>query len=206
MKTEKNQVILSGVVVKGPEFDHESFGEKFYKMFVSSERRSGVSDCIPVLASEYLLKGEKWDGKAIEVSGSFRSYNWHEGEKNRLLLNVFAENIEWWSGEDKNYIFLDGYICKKQDMRETPLGRQITDLLIAVNRERGKSDYIPCICWGRTAVYADKMPVGTHVNIEGRIQSREFTKKFEDGVQETRVAYEVSVKSIEDMSEGKDVE
>ena len=140
-------------------------------------------------------------GKYVYISGQFRSFNRHEEKKNRLVLSVFARELEVLpdAGEENasNQIFLDGYICKESIYRKTPLGREIADLLVAVNRSYGKSDYIPCICWGRNARFAAGFEVGTHVQIWGRIQSRDYVKKINETDVEQRTAYEVSVSKIE---------
>ena len=137
----------------------------------------------------------------VYVTGQFRSYNRHEEKKNRLVLSVFARELEFIEEEREEYksneIYLDGFVCKEPIYRKTPLGREIADLLIAVNRSYGKSDYIPCICWGRNARFASGFEVGNHVEIWGRIQSREYVKKISDSITEKRVAYEVSVSKVE---------
>ena len=171
---------------------------------VAVNRLSNFADYIPVMVSERLLDVSKdWKGQYISVVGQFRSYNRHEEKKNRLVLSVFARELSLVQEVDEdvksNQIFLDGYICKEPIYRKTPLGREIADLLIAVNRSYGKSDYIPCICWGRNARFASTFEVGTHVQIQGRIQSREYVKKINELETEKRIAYEVSVSKIEQM-------
>lgn len=202
---KNNQVILSGEIVSNFEFNHEVFGEGFCTAMLASERKSGQKDIIPIMVSERLIDVKAdWTGQFVKVSGQFRSYNKHEGEKNRLVLSVFVrefEEIEFeqeepGSGHDENSIFLDGYICKPPIYRKTPLGREIADILLAVNRLYGKSDYIPCIAWGRNAVYASGLEVGTRLQIEGRIQSREYQKRISNDEFETRTAYEVSVSKM----------
>ena len=144
-------------------------------------------------------------GCVLQATGQFRSYNRHEETKNRLVLSVFAREVSFVEDEEQeqnpNYIFLDGYVCKNPVYRKTPLGREIADVLLAVNRPYGKSDYIPCICWGRNARYADQFEVGTHIQIWGRIQSREYQKKIGEDEFEKRVAYEVSVSKMECIDE-----
>ena len=144
-------------------------------------------------------------GEYLMVSGQFRSYNRHEETKNRLVLSVFAREIEFIEeepdGARTNHILLEGYMCKRPVYRKTPLGREIADILLAVNRPYGKSDYIPCICWGRNARYASNFDVGEHVRIFGRIQSREYVKKLSETQTETRIAYEVSVSKLECVEE-----
>ena len=183
-------------------FSHQVFGEGFYLVDVLVKRLSESEDRIPVMVSERLLDvTQDYEGEYIEISGQFRSYNRHEEKKNRLVLSVFAREISFVEQEDNsvktNQIFLDGYICKPPVYRKTPLGREIADLLIAVNRPYGKSDYIPCICWGRNARYASAFQVGGHVLVWGRIQSREYVKKIGENETEKRTAYEVSVSKLE---------
>ena len=199
---ENNQVVIAGEIVSGFTFSHEVYGEGFYMVEVAVNRLSNYADYIPVMVSERLIDvTQNYEGQYICVVGQFRSYNRHEEKKNRLVLSVFAREIEFTGepGEDvkSNQIFLDGYICKEPIYRKTPLGREIADLLIAVNRSYGKSDYIPSICWGRNARYASGFEVGTHVQIWGRIQSREYVKKLNEFETEKRIAYEVSVSKID---------
>ena len=199
---ENNRVSIIGEIVSEFRFSHEVFGEGFYIVDVSVDRLSELTDIIPLMVSERLVDiNEDYQGRLVEVSGQFRSYNRHEGTKNKLVLSIFVR--EWEEVEENlevgktNQIFLDGYICKSPIYRKTPLGREIADLLIAVNRPYGKSDYIPCIAWGRNARFCENIPVGTEVKIIGRVQSREYEKKYEDGTVEKKVAYEVSVSSLE---------
>ena len=158
------------------------------------------------MISERLIDVTKdYTGEFIMVNGQFRSYNRHEEMKNRLILSVFVREItfveEELDGAKTNQIFLDGYICKQPVYRKTPLGREIADLLLAVNRPYGKSDYIPCICWGRNARFASAFEVGEHVQVMGRIQSREYMKKITETESQKRVAYEESVSKLECMDE-----
>ena len=169
-------------------------------------RLSSSNDTIPVMVSERLMDvTQSCRGQCIKVTGQFRSYNRHEEQKNRLILSVFAREIEFVDeepdGARTNHIMLEGYMCKRPVYRKTPLGREIADLLLAVNRPYGKSDYIPCICWGRNARYASGFDVGEHVRVLGRIQSREYVKKLSETETETRTAYEVSVSKLECMEE-----
>ena len=199
---ENNQVVIAGEIVSGFTFSHEVYGEGFYMVEVAVNRLSNYADYIPVMVSERLIDvTQNYEGQYICVVGQFRSYNRHEEKKNRLVLSVFAREIEFTDepGEDvkSNQIFLDGYICKEPIYRKTPLGREIADLLIAVNRSYGKSDYIPSICWGRNARYASGFEVGSHVQIWGRIQSREYVKKLNEFETEKRIAYEISVSKID---------
>ena len=205
---DTNQVSVAGEVLNDFEFSHEVFGEGFYLIDVSVNRLSNSYDIIPIMVSERIIDVKKdLTGKNIEVTGQFRSYNRHENNKNRLILSVFAREIHILEEDDDteglkpNHIFLDGFVCKEPVYRKTPLGREISDLLIAVNRPYGKSDYIPCICWGRNARYAEKFEVGGHLQIWGRIQSREYQKKIGEEEYEKRVAYEVSVSKLEYLDE-----
>ena len=169
---------------------------------VSVNRLSNQPDIIPLMVSERLVDVTKsCVGMIVEASGQFRSYNRHEGTKNRLVLSIFVREWEY-VDEDKetgktNQIFLEGYICKPPIYRKTPLGREIADLLVAVNRPYGKSDYITCIAWGRNARYASTFLVGAKLRIWGRVQSREYMKKIGENEGEKRIAYEVSVSKLE---------
>lgn len=199
---ENNQVVIMGEIVSSFVFSHEIFGEGFYMVDARVPRLSDSSDIIPLMVSERLIDVEEdYCGQNIMVQGQFRSYNRHEERRNRLVLSVFAREIEFVDetpeSAQTNQIFLDGYICKEPIYRKTPLGREIADLLIAVNRPYGKSDYIPCICWGRNARFASSFTVGTRCEIWGRIQSREYIKKLSEEDAEKRVAYEVSVSKLE---------
>lgn len=199
---ENNQVVIMGEIVSDFVFSHEIFGEGFYMVDVNVPRLSDSSDVIPLMVSERLIDvGEDYKGLNIMVQGQFRSYNRHEERKNRLVLSVFAREIEFVDetpeSSKTNQIYLDGYICKEPIYRKTPLGREIADLLLAVNRPYGKSDYIPCICWGRNARFASNFSVGTRCEIWGRIQSREYMKRLSEDDAEKRIAYEVSVSKLE---------
>lgn len=177
---------------------------------VKVERLSESHDIIPIMVSERLLDvSASYIGMLICVNGQFRSYNRHEERKNRLVLSVFAREVEFLEEVEEssktNQIYLDGYICKEPIYRKTPLGREIADLLLAVNRPYGKSDYIPCICWGRNARYANGFKVGERCAIWGRIQSREYMKKLDEEHVERRVAFEVSVSKLELLNEDESV-
>ncbi len=203
---ENNQVVIMGEIVSDFAFSHEIFGEGFYMVDVRVERLSDSIDIIPLMVSERLLDvNGDYKGMYIMVNGQFRSYNRHEERKNKLVLSVFAREIDFVDeiGENtkSNQIYLDGYICKEPVYRKTPLGREIADLLLAVNRPYGKSDYIPCICWGRNARYASNFEVGARCAVWGRIQSREYMKKISEEELEKRIAYEVSVSKLELMED-----
>ena len=203
---ENNQVTVMGEIVSNFTYSHEIFGEGFYMVDVKVQRLSESFDIIPVMVSERLIDVHgDYKGMMICVDGQFRSYNRHEERRNRLVLSVFAREVEFIDSLEEsaksNMIFLDGYICKEPIYRKTPLGREIADLLLAVNRPYGKSDYIPCICWGRNARYASTFKVGERCSIWGRIQSREYMKKLDEENVERRVAFEVSVSKLELVEE-----
>ena len=199
---ENNKVSVIGTIVSDFTFSHAVFGEGFYLLDLSVSRLSEQADVIPLMISERLIDVTRdYRGCTIEAIGQFRSYNRHEGSKNRLVLSVFVREVrfmeEFTDYTKTNQIFLDGYICKEPIYRKTPLGREIADLLVAVNRPYGKSDYIPCIAWGRNARYASNFEVGSRFRVWGRVQSREYTKKISEEQVEKRVAYEVSVSKLE---------
>ncbi|MBR6626812.1 MAG: single-stranded DNA-binding protein [Lachnospiraceae bacterium] len=201
---ENNQVTVTGEIVSGFSFSHEIFGEGFYMVDVSVKRLSEIYDIIPVMVSERLVDvKQNYEGSLICVNGQFRSYNRHEERRNKLVLSVFAREFtfidELEDSPKSNQIYLDGYICKEPIYRKTPLGREIADILLAVNRPYGKSDYIPCICWGRNARYTKNFTVGERCVVWGRIQSREYLKRLDEENVEKRVAFEVSVCKLEIM-------
>ena len=211
---ENNYITLVGKVTGEKRLSHEIYGERFYIFDLEIPRLSGNSDIIPVTISERIITDEMLtQGKKLLVKGQFRSYNSYENEKNKLILTVFAKDIIEVNEEENtqnemvkkdvitNEVVLIGYICKKPIYRQTPFGREISDILLAVNRAYNKSDYIPCIAWGRNARFCQNIEVGTQVKIVGRVQSRTYEKKFEDGTSETRIAYEVSVGSLEIINE-----
>lgn len=203
---ENNQVTVMGEIVSDFSFSHEIFGEGFYMVDMAVKRLSESYDVIPVMVSERLLDvNGDYKGMYVCINGQFRSYNRHEERKNRLVLSVFAREIEFIDELEEssktNQIYLDGYICKEPIYRKTPLGREIADVLLAVNRPYGKSDYIPCICWGRNARYANGFKVGERCAVWGRIQSREYMKKLSENDVEKRVAFEVSVSKLELIEE-----
>lgn len=214
--SDNNYLILVGKVANEKKFSHEVYGESFYSFNLEVPRLSGTSDIIPITVSDRLLTGVELEvGNSIIVKGQFRSYNTYENNKNRLVLTVFAkdiltgeemeaENEELKKEEISNEVVLNGYICKPPIYRQTPFKREISDILLAVNRAYNKSDYIPCIAWGRNARFCKNMEVGTCVRIVGRVQSRIYEKKLEDDTVEQRVAYEVSVGSLEVIEEKHD--
>ena len=213
--SENNQLILVGKVTSDKRFSHEIYGEKFYIFDLKVPRLSGNADIIPITISERLLVEQDLSiGKNVTIEGQFRSYNSFENDRNRLILTVFAKEIRFAENQEEefvpskenvsNEVTLDGYICKKPIYRKTPFGREIADILLAVNRAYNKSDYIPTIAWGRNARFCENMPVGTEVKIVGRVQSRQYEKKHEDGTVEARVAYEVSIASMEIIDQAAD--
>ena len=210
---ENNYLTLVGKVTGEKKFSHEIYGERFYIFNLEIPRLSGNEDIIPITVSERLI-GENTlsEGNKLLVKGQFRSYNSYENGKNRLILTVFAKDVVEVKDEEEenemakkdeitNEVVLIGFICKKPIYRQTPFGREISDLLLAVNRAYNKSDYIPCIAWGRNARFCQNLEVGAQVKVVGRVQSRTYEKKHEDGSVETRVAYEVSIGSLEVIEE-----
>ena len=208
--SDNNHLILVGKVTSEKRFSHEIYGEKFYIFDMEVPRLSDTTDIIPITASERIISDELIAiGNKLIIKGQFRSYNSYENERNKLILTVFAKDVilaenENLSEEEKeesqrtsNEVTLVGYICKKPIYRQTPFGREIADILLAVNRAYNKSDYIPSIAWGRNARFSQNLPTGTEVKIIGRVQSRNYEKKHEDGTIENRVAYEVSISSLE---------
>ena len=210
--TDNNHIVLVGKITTEKNFSHEIYGERFYVFNIEIPRLSGSSDVLPITVSERLLKSESLVGKKVLVDGQFRSYNGTENAKSKLILTVFAKDVTFLdeNGEEEvgklpsNDVILNGYICKKPIYRQTPFGREIADILLAVNRSYNKSDYIPCIAWGRNARFCQDLEVGKQVRIVGRVQSRTYEKKFEDGSVETKVAYEVSVSGLEVVNENND--
>lgn len=202
---DTNNVRLVGKVASEKVFSHEMYGEGFYSVDLEVPRLSDSVDLLPVTVSERLMVDVDLSiGQYIMVEGQLRSYNRYIDSGNRLVLTIFAKDI-YTPNEDEltevlrkpNEIYLDGYICKKPIYRTTPFGREITDILIAVNRSYNKSDYIPCISWGRNARFCEKMLVGDHIKLWGRVQSREYQKKLDDGELQRKVAFEVSISKLE---------
>lgn len=199
---ENNHVIICGKIISEPTFSHEVYSERFYVFKVQVMRLSDACDDINVLISERLFSPELelTAGSYVKVTGQFRSYNNYSGNGNKLVLTVFTKEIEPYnldSGENPNQIYLDGYICKPTTYRVTPFGREIADILIAVNRSYNKSDYIPAIAWGRNAKFCRDAPIGTRIKVTGRIQSREYTKHLDDETTVTKTAFEVSIGKME---------
>ena len=199
---ESNIAELCGVVISDLIYSHKTYGEIFYTFELGIERRSGFIDEINIMVSERLIFDEPpKKGDFVEIKGQIRTYNEIVEEKNKLSVLVFAKEIYQSEnfGYNENYIYLEGFLCRPPLKRTSPLGREICDMMLAVNRMYNKSDYIPCIAWGRNAAYAEKLGVGTKLALTGRIQSREYKKKLPDGRAETRKAFEVSVVKLEEI-------
>ncbi|GAA0864525.1 single-stranded DNA-binding protein [Paraclostridium tenue] len=204
LKEDTNIVNLRGELEEELTFSHEIFGEKFYSTKIKIHRLSDTYDILPITISERLLQEINLnENNLIDVVGQLRSYNKNIDSKNKLVLTVFAREIKAVEEDtkDPNSIFLDGYICKNPIYRKTPLGREITDLLVAINRPYNKSDYIPSIVWGRNAKFAKNLKVGDRIQMWGRVQSRDYEKKLDNGDVEKRVAYEVSISKIKRLDE-----
>lgn len=202
-----NRVLLTGTVVEEARFSHEVFGEGFYEIKLEVPRLSSQTDILPVTISERLLGMHDASlGARMAIVGQFRSYNKLEQEHSRLMLTVFVRDILEIDDEiNPNTIDLEGYICKPPLYRTTPFKREICDVLIAVNRAYNKSDYIPCIAWGRNARYVNGLVVGERISIQGRIQSREYQKMNEVGEYVTKTAYEVSISRVASLTEVEEV-
>ncbi len=195
-----NEVLLEGRVSEGTSFSHEIYGESFYKFMIKIPRLSDTCDEITVTVSERLLDGVSLEEDSfVRITGQFRSYNNYTESGNKLVLTVFARAIENCdeTSDSPNQIYLNGYLCKEPVYRTTPFGREIADMLLAVNRQYGKSDYIPCITWGRNSKFANNLEVGTNLKIWGRIQSRIYKKKIDEENYIEKTAYEVSVSKME---------
>ena len=191
-----NNVLIKGKIAKLPTYSHTVMGEGFFEMYVEVKRLSNETDLLPVTISERLIEGFRL-GDEIGISGQFRSYNKLEGEKSKLMLTIFVkELIDAEEVSAVNQICMIGYICKEPIYRTTPFGREICDVLVAVNRAYNKSDYLPCIAWGRNARFVKDLGVGEKLELQGRIQSRKYQKKISESESETRVAYEISLSSV----------
>ena len=200
--SQNNYILLVGQVTSEKKFSHEIYGESFYNFNLEIPRLSGISDIIPITISERLIANfDLAIGKKVVIEGQFRSYNSYEDSRSRLVLTVFVKEIREKGEEEEikipNEVQLVGHICRKPIYRKTPFGREIADILVAVNRAYNKSGYIPCITWGRNARFCEDMPIGTELKLVGRVQSRAYEKKHEDGTVEARTAYEVSISSLE---------
>lgn len=194
-----NVARICGEVRSELKLSHTTYGEAFYTFMVGIARNSGFEDQVTVMASERILSAvDIWDGIQVDIQGQIRTYNEEIAGHNRLNIVVFAQDILISSDTSAvNEVYLEGYLCKKPMQRTSPLGRKISDLMLAVNRMYNKSDYIPCIAWGRNAVYSGTLGVGSKISVRGRLQSREYRKRQEDGSVELKIAYEVSVLQLE---------
>lgn len=191
----RNHAVLRGILAAAPAFSHMSRGERFFIFPVETRRLSGTADTINVIARESLLRSaEIMEAGRIQVTGELRSFNNKRGEGARLVITVFAKELSFTDGEDMNVIELAGTLCKPPNLRVTPMGRDICDLMLAVNRRCGRSDYLPCICWGRRAREYSQLQVGDRLSLTGRIQSRPYIKLIE-GEPVEKVAYEVSIQA-----------
>lgn len=200
-----NKIVLAGLVTEEPIFSHEVHGEKFYRFYLSSSRQSGYCDVLMCTVPEIIKNGIN-EGNVVKVSGEIRTRNVHEDDKSHLEVTVFVKEVLLYE-KDENNVELDGFICKEPVYRETPFGRQITDLIVASNRERNyKSDYIPCIAWGRNAIRTSEFDVGTRVKVSGRLQSREYNKRLGDETYEARTAYELSTSMIDVVEESEEID
>lgn len=205
-----NRTYILGKVVKKPTFSHEICGEGFYLFYIEVLRKSGSTDTLPVIVSERLISINRLDvDRTVVINGQIRSYNQHiDGTHSHLILSIFAREIDILEDveiplDTNNSIEIVGHLCKAPTYRTTPQGREVCDIMMAVNRAYGKSDYIPCIVWGRNARFAGRLEAGEHIQIQGRFQSREYAKKISDNEVETRTAYEVSVSKIDYADEGE---
>ncbi len=197
---EDNEARIVGYVASDLEFSHMVHTEGFYRFVVMCDRLSDNKDTIVVTVSERILDGLSIAcGTKVEAIGQFRSYNNYSGEGSKLILTLFAKDLRLADDCERceNEIFLNGYICKPVVYRVTPFGREIADVLVAVNRAYNKSDYIPCIAWGRNAKFVNTLSVGTNIRIWGRMQSRNYQKRISEEEIVTKTAYEVSVSKIE---------
>ena len=200
-----NKIVLAGLVTEEPIFSHEVHGEKFYRFRLISSRQSGNCDVLMCTVPEIIKNGIN-EGNMVKVLGEIRTRNVHEDDKSHLEVTVFVKEVLLYE-KDENNVELDGFICKEPVYRETPFGRQITDLIVASNRERNyKSDYIPCIAWGRNAIRTSEFNVGTRVKVSGRLQSREYNRRLGDETYEVRTAYELSAAMVDagEESEGEE--
>ncbi len=193
---DENRAVLTGMILTEPEFSHKTYGESFYIITIGIKRKSGYEDCVPLMISEKLMCGERIAaGEMITVTGQIRTYNRQYDGRNHLMIVVFVKDWEYVPGDSpmENNVLLEGFVCKETIRRTSPLGREICDIMLAVNRMYNKSDYVPCIAWGRNAVFAGELQVGDKICIEGRIQSRMYRKYDENGMAIEKTAYEVSV-------------
>ena len=201
MDETRNLVQLRGTVTAEPVLSHENHGQRFYRFPLSVERLSGQADLLQIIATEEQLQSTPpLRGRKLCAEGQLRSYNNKSGQGNRLVISVFARSLSPTQEEDCNRICLQGVLCKPPVLRRTPLGRSISDMMLAVNRRYGRADYLPCIAWGQVAMTTGRLPVGTTLALEGRVQSRVYTKMVE-GLPQERTAFEVSVMHLLDKTE-----
>jgi hypothetical protein len=194
-----NRINIAGYVVGEPTYSHEVLGEKFYEFYIASKRMSDVHDVLPCRISQLYVEKIKENGE-IAIVGEVRTRNVQGDTKNKLEIYIFVTNVAENKGIHYNEMSVDGYICRKSDIRKTPVSdRYILDFLLASNRKVGKSDYIPCICWGRIAERLDNYSIGTNISALGRLQSREYNKLLDNGEVETRVAYEFSINTAKEI-------
>lgn len=200
---ETNNVYVQGEVLNAPEYNHSVKDEQFYSFNLKVDRLSDESDVLPVIMSSKFLSVKSLSaGDRIAIRGQFRSHNMLEDGRSRLILSVFCQELDECNDNiNSNVVELSGYICKPPIYRKTPLNREICDLLLAVNRNNNKSDYIPCLAWGRNARFAGSLPLGTRIELTGRIQSRQYNKKIETGIEITKMAYEVSIANLAAISQ-----
>ena len=196
--SETNLVRLCGSPEGPPRYSHSSRGQDFYLLPLRVRRLSGVEDRLNLTLRQELLPAVEAGGGKLAVTGELRSFNNHRGNGPKLVLTVFVRELEGWDGEDQNLVRLQGALCRPPKLRCTPLGREIADLMLAVNRRCGRSDYLPCICWGTLARRAQRWDTGQRLQLEGRLQSREYTKITEAG-SVLRTAFEVSVARAEEL-------
>lgn len=199
---ENNLITLVGKIASDYKFSHEMYGESFYTFDLETSRLSDTLDILPITISERLIDTEFLTGSIVEINGQIRSYNNIVDKKNHLILTVFAKEISLFDNSNKNpnQVLLNGFLCKVPVYRTTPFGREISDILLAVNRSYNKSDYIPCIAWGRNAKFTSNLKVGDNIKLSGRMQSRKYQKKLENGDLIEKIAYEISISKLEVIS------
>ena len=198
MDETRNDLLLRGTAAAEPAFSHENHGQRFYRFPLSVRRLSGQADVLQVIATgEQLSHLLPLTGRRLEIQGQLRSFNNKSGQGSRLVISAFTRLLVETAGEDVNIIELKGAICKPPVLRRTPLGRCICDVMLAVNRRYGRADYLPCIAWGQVAMVTGQLPVGSTLALEGRVQSRVYTKVL-DGVPQERTAYEVSIMRLQE--------
>ena len=194
---DRNTILLRGELARSPRFSHESHGVPYDTFPLRVPRLSGAEDLLNILAPRALLEAlELQEGETVELTGEVRSFNNRSGQGSRLVISVLARTIERSAEAPENRLALTGALCKLPVYRRTPLGRDICDLLLAVNRRYGRTDYLPCISWGSLALACRDLPVGTRLLLDGRLQSRVYYKE-EDGVKVPHTAFEVSVMTME---------